>query len=134
MTYNMFHTQSATEIRLAEMYYRLAEVKFRKGDKEGAAELLDAVRERNFDADDWAEQSYVNNTDRLTEDEFIDELGREFLGERHRRTDLIRWNRFGNEWWDKPADAKDKSVYPIPSRALNANPLLKPNQGNTTTN
>lgn len=134
MTHNMFHSNSATEIRLAEMYYRLAEVKFRNGDVSGAAELLDQVRERNFAAADWSEQSYVQNIDRLTEDEFVDELSREFLGERHRRTDLIRWNRFGNAWWDKAADATDKSIYPIPDRALNANPLLVPNQANTSTN
>lgn len=134
MTHNMFQNNSATEIRLAEMYYVVAEAKYRNGDKQGAAELLDAVRERNFTEDAWAQNSYVNNIDRLTDDEFVDELGREFIGERHRRTDLIRWNRFGNEWWDKTADASDKTIFPIPSRALNANPLLVPNQGNTSTN
>ena len=61
----------------------------------------------------------------LTEDEFVNELSREFLGERHRRTDLIRWNKYGNEWWDKPLDKRDNKVFPIPARALNSNPLLK---------
>jgi len=134
MTYDLFQTNSATEIRLAEMYYALAECKYRDGDKQGAAELLDAVRERNFPDEMWAEESYANNIEKLDDDEFVDELGREFIGERHRRTDLIRWNRFGNEWWDKTADSQDKTVYPIPSRALNANPLLEPNQGNMQAN
>lgn len=134
LTKNLFQTNSATEIRLAEMYYALAECKFRSNDKAGAAELMDAVRERNFSADMWAEQSYAANLDKLTEDEFVDDLGREFLGERHRRTDLVRWERYGQEWWDKPTDSSDKTVFPIPTRALNANPLLVPNQGNTQTN
>lgn len=134
LRYGLFQTNSATEIRLAEMYYALAECKYRAKDVSGAAALLDAVRERNFPAESWAQESYVNNTSRLTDDEFVDELGREFIGERHRRTDLIRWNRFGNEWWDKTTDSQDKTVFPIPTRALNANPLLKPNQGNTQTN
>jgi starch-binding outer membrane protein, SusD/RagB family len=130
MSQNLFQFNAAPEIRLAEIYYSLAECKYRAGDKAGAAVLLDAVRERNFDADDWDTESYQADLDRLTDDEFVDELGREFLGERHRRTDLIRWNRFGAEWWDKPADGADKSIFPIPNQAINANPLLKPNGAN----
>lgn len=124
---NLFMFNSAPEIRIAEMYYSLAECKYRAGDKAGAAILLDAVRIRNFSAVDWAAQSYVNGAVELTDDEFIADLGREFLGERHRRTDLVRWKRFGDEWWAKPKDTEDKSVFPIPSRALNANPKLVPN-------
>lgn len=123
----LFQFNSAPEIRLAEIYYSLAECKYRAGDKAGAATLLDAVRGRNFAADKWAANSYELNPDKLTDDEFVNDLGREFIGERHRRSDLVRWNRFGEEWWDKPKDAKDRTVFPVPARALNANPLLKPN-------
>lgn len=127
MSQNLFQFNSAPEIRLAEIYYALAEVKYRAGDKAGAARLLDAVRKRNFPENVWAQHSYESNLSRLTDSEFVDELGREFLGERHRRTDLVRWNRFDDAWWDKAADAEDRSVFPIPSRAINANPLLQPN-------
>ncbi|WP_221408990.1 RagB/SusD family nutrient uptake outer membrane protein [Ohtaekwangia koreensis] len=130
MSQNLFQFNAAPEIRLAEIYYSLAECKYRAGDKAGAAVLLDAVRERNFKAEDWDDQSYEADLSKLTDDEFVDELGREFLGERHRRTDLIRWNKFGSEWWDKPADAADKTIFPIPNQAINANPLLKPNGAN----
>lgn len=130
LSQNRFHTNSATEIRLAEVYYALAECRYREGDVPGAAELLDAVRKRNFPEDTWPQHSYTANPASLTEDEFVDELSREFLGERHRRTDLIRWGRFGDAWWDKAADGKDMTVFPIPSRALNANPLLEGNQAN----
>ena len=122
-----FQANSAPEIRLAEIYYSLAECKYRSGDKSGAATLIDAVKKRNFSAVDWPSQSYVTNLSKLTDIEFVNDLGREFLAERHRRTDLIRWNMFGNEWWDKPKDTKDKTVFPIPPRAIDANPLLKPN-------
>ncbi len=121
----LFMNNWVAEIRLAEMYYIVAECLFRENDKLGAAKMLDAVRKRNFPADKWAAQSYEQNLAKLTEDEFVNELGREFLGERHRRTDLIRWKRFGEEWWDKPQDTKDNTVFPIPERALNANKLLK---------
>ncbi|MDQ4139023.1 MAG: RagB/SusD family nutrient uptake outer membrane protein, partial [Bacteroidota bacterium] len=127
MTQGLFQFNSAPEIRLAEIYYALAECKYRAGDKAAAAALLDQVRMRNFPTEKWQANSYVSNLSKLTDDEFVDELGREFLGERHRRTDLVRWNRFGQEWWDKPRDTKDLSVFPIPARALNANPLLKSN-------
>lgn len=130
LTHNLFHFNSAPEIRLAEIYYALAECKYRGGDAPAAAALLDAVRKRNYPDDVWPSVSYVAHPDMLTDDEFVDELGREFLGERHRRTDLVRWGRFGNEWWDKPVDASDRSVFPIPNRALNANPLLQPNPAN----
>lgn len=127
MSENLFQYNSAPEIRLAEIYYSLAECKYRAGDKAGAAQLLDAVRKRNFPESAWAALSYESNPDVLTDVEFVQELGREFLGERHRRTDLVRWGMFGNEWWDKPQDAKDRSVFPIPYNALTSNPLLKPN-------
>lgn len=130
MSQNLFQFNAAPEIRLAEIYYSLAECKYRAGDKAGAAVLLDAVRERNFKAEDWDDQSYEADLSKLTDDEFVDELGREFLGERHRRTDLIRWNKFGSEWWDKAVDAADKTIFPIPNQAINANPLLKPNGAN----
>ena len=127
MSLGLFQFNSATEIRLAEIYYSLAECKYRAGDKAAAAVLLDAVRVRNFPTDQWAAHSYEANPGMLTDDEFVDELGREFLAERHRRTDLVRWGRFGEEWWDKTEDEQDLTVFPIPSRALNANPMLVPN-------
>lgn len=131
LSQGLFYSNSAPEIRLAEIYYALAECKYRAGDVTTAAQLLDAVRERNFTVEAWPANSYVSNPGMLTDDEFVDVLGREFLGERHRRTDLIRWNRFGNEWWDKPADARDMSVFPIPNRAINANPKLEQNEENS---
>ncbi len=123
----MFMSNSIAEVRLAEVYYSLAEAKYRKGDKTTAAKLLDAVRKRNYPADAWAKYSYEANPAKLTDQEFIDEWGREFLGEHRRRTDLIRWGRFGDAWWDKEQDKTDKeyTIFPIPSRILNSNPMLE---------
>lgn len=121
----MWHSQSAPEIRLAEVYYSLAELYFKEGNVAKAAELLDQVRIRNYTAEDWSKFSYVSNPAKLTEGEFIDEWGREFLGERRRRTDLIRWGRFGDVWWDKGQDARDNTILPIPRRQLDTNPMLK---------
>jgi hypothetical protein len=119
--------QSVAEIRLGEVYYSLAECKYRAGDKAGAAKLLDAVRKRNYPDGEWSKYSYEQNLSKLDDQEFVVEWGREFLGEHRRRTDLIRWGRFGEAWWNKPQDKNDKDyeIFPIPSRILNSNPLLK---------
>lgn len=124
----MFKSQSAPEIRLSEIYYMLAEIVYRAGDKSKAAELLDVVRKRNYPAAEWSKYSYVANPAKLTDQEFVDEWGREFIGEHRRRMDLIRWGRFTtSEWWDKKPDPNDKDyeVFPIPKRQLDTNQLLK---------
>ncbi|MDR2119624.1 MAG: RagB/SusD family nutrient uptake outer membrane protein [Tannerella sp.] len=125
--HGLFMSNSIAEVRLAEIYYSLAECKYRAGDKAAAAKLLDAVRVRNYPPEEWPAYSYEQHPERLTDQEFIDEWGREFLGEHRRRTDLIRWGRFSEAWWDKEADKTDKDyeIFPIPSRILNSNPLLK---------
>lgn len=127
LTGDKYFNNSIAEIRLAEIKYTLAECKYKAGDKLAAAKLLDEVRKRNFAAGDWSKHSYEANLAKLTDQEFIDEWGREFLGERRRRIDLIRWGRFGEAWWDKDQDKTDKDyeVFPIPYKSLHANPLLK---------
>ncbi|MDR1938976.1 MAG: RagB/SusD family nutrient uptake outer membrane protein [Tannerellaceae bacterium] len=126
-SHGLFMSNSIPEIRLAEIYYSLAECKYRAGDKTAAAKLLDDVRSRNYPAAIWPAHSYELHPELLTDQEFIDEWGREFLGEHRRRTDLIRWGRFSEAWWDKSVDKTDKDyeIFPIPSRILNSNPLLK---------
>jgi hypothetical protein len=126
-SHGLFFNNAMPEVRLAEMYYSLAECKYRAGDKAGAAKLLDAVRKRNYPSEEWSKYSYEQNLSKLDDQEFVIEWGREFLGEHRRRTDLIRWGRYGEAWWNKPQDKNDKDyeIFPIPSRILNSNPLLK---------
>ena len=123
----LFRSQSTPEMRLSEIYYSLAECYYREGNKGKAAELLDYVRVRNYPAEEWPKYSYVANPGKLTDAELLDEWGREFIGERRRRIDLIRWNKFHEEWWNKEKDATDKeySYFPIPQKQLNASPILK---------
>jgi starch-binding outer membrane protein, SusD/RagB family len=65
----------------------------------------------------------------LTNEEFLDELGREFAWEGHRRQDMIRFGVFESSWWNKPpTDATDK-LFPIPETALSSNFNLKQNPG-----
>lgn len=122
---DLFFDNAIPEVRLAEIYYSLAECKYRAGDRAGAAKLLDAVRKRYYTDEQWPSLSYEQNPQKLTDDEFVDEWGREFLAERRRRTDLVRWGLFSTaSWWEKQPDATNMDVFPIPYSALNANPLL----------
>lgn len=119
-------------VRLAEVYYMLAECKFRAGDKEGAGKLLNAVRKRNYPVARHAEYLYKpEGPIELTEAELLDEWGREFLGEGRRRTDLIRFGKFNSgTWWDKEPDKDNHTeIYPIYRAILGANPDLKQNPG-----
>ncbi|GAB3307775.1 RagB/SusD family nutrient uptake outer membrane protein [Hymenobacter tenuis] len=117
------------EVRLAEIYYSLAECKFRAGDKARAAELLNTVRRRYFPA--GSPSLYEASGSTLTEQELLDEWGREFVAEGRRRIDLIRFDKFNTGmWWDKQPDADDHTkIYPIGFNVLNVSPQLKQNPG-----
>ncbi len=117
------------EVRLAEIYYSLAECKYRANDKAGAAVLLNAVRSRNYPA--GSPSLYKTDGSQLTDQEMLDEWGREFLFEGRRRTDLIRWGVFNTgTWWDKQPDADaHTSIFPIGQNVLNSSTQLKQNPG-----
>ncbi len=114
-------------VRLAEVYYMLAECKLRAGDKKAAADLVNKVRIRNFETRD-GNPCTEENMDMYR---MADEWMIEFLGEGRRRTDLVRMGFFVTEdWWDhKASNDKNLNRYPIPHNALSANPLLKQNPG-----
>jgi hypothetical protein len=122
-------TSAYAEIRLSEIYYTLAECKYRAGDKASAAILLNAVRQRNYPA--GSPSLYKVDGSQLNDQEMLDEWGREFLGENRRRTDLIRWGVFNTgTWWDKKPDADDHTaIFPIGNEIMNVNRHFKQNPG-----
>lgn len=122
-------TSAYAEIRLSEVYYTLAECRYRAGDKAGAATYLNQVRQRNYPV--GSPSLYAAGGTELTDQEILDEWGREFIGENRRRTDLIRWDVFNKgTWWDKKPDADGHTqIFPIGRDILNANPKLKQNPG-----
>lgn len=117
------------EIRLAEIYYTLAECKFRAGERGEASRLLNQVRKRYYPA--GSPSLYDESGSELTEQELLDEWGREFLAEGRRRTDLIRFDKFTKgTWWDKTPDTEEHlKIFPIGQEVLNVNPKLKQNPG-----
>ncbi len=56
----------------------------------------------------------------LTADTFLAERGREMFMEVTRRSDLIRFGKYNGTWWEKPASAATKNVFPIPQEQIDA--------------
>ena len=115
-------------IRLAEIYYMLAEIKMREGDTETAAQLINTVRARYFEGGIDPDPVTAANLDKYR---MLDEWQVEFLAEGRRRTDLIRWNAYVTEdWWDHEATNNEHiKRFPIHYSILSANNLLEQNPG-----
>ncbi|SHE30966.1 RagB/SusD family nutrient uptake outer membrane protein [Dysgonomonas macrotermitis] len=119
--------------RLADAYLMYAEAVLRGGQggtKEKALELIKELRDR-------AGIPTISNSE-LTLDFILDERSRELYWEGHRRTDLIRFNKFTKNYnwpwkngiYNGVANIDDKyKIYPIPSTELSANLSLKQNPG-----
>jgi hypothetical protein len=115
--------------RLADIMFMKAESLMRKNGgtaTQEAVRLINEVRARSFDADD-PDAKYTTTT--LTMDELLDERGREFAYEMHRREDMIRFDKFNEAWWEKNASEEYRKLYPIPFEVITANPELKQNTG-----
>ncbi len=125
-----FSESDYVEMRLAEIVYALAECKLRLGKASEAGKLLNSVRSRNYTDFNSSIAYQPEGTVVLDEAELLDEWGREFIFESRRRTDLIRFGRFQEAWWDKPADKDDHyEIYPLSQSVLQQNLYLKQNPG-----
>ena len=124
----LYGTCCVPHMRLSEVYYTLAECKLRKGDKQGAADLINKVRKRYFAGGNDPNPATAANMDQWR---MLDEWLIEFLGEGRRRTDLIRWGVFHTEkWWDhEPTNDKNVCRMPLGSSVIGSNNLLKQNPG-----
>ena len=129
-----YYSTAAPIYTLSEAYFALAECKYRSGDKGGAADLINAVRKRNFAG--GVDPDPVTSAN-LDDYRFLDEYMIEFLWEGRRRPDLIRWGKYHTEsWWDHVPSALDQTPdpnnygkpmsfrYPVPQAALAGNPKL----------
>ena len=66
----------------------------------------------------------------LDANEFLKERGREMFQEGVRRTDLIRFGKYNDAWWEKPVSQAFRNLFPIPQDAINASAgTLKQNPG-----
>jgi len=105
--------------RYADVLLMKAEAAWRQGKTAEALAAVNMVRQR---AD-------VPALTQLTPEVLLAERGRELFAEGHRRTDLIRFGRFNAPWWEKPASAPFRNLFPIPQNQLLSNPNLTQNPG-----
>ena len=106
--------------RLGEMYLIKAEALWRQNSAStDALSLVNQIRVR----------SKAIPLNALTADAMINEFAREMFAEGTRRSDLIRHGRFNQAWWEKPASATTKNLFPIPLGQIQANPDLVQNEG-----
>lgn len=98
--------------RISDFYLMKAETEIRQG--RNGDQWINPIRER-------AGVSTWTNT---TLDQLLAERGRELWLEGHRRQDQIRYGKFGNSWWEKPASDQSRRTFPIPKWAIDANPNL----------
>jgi hypothetical protein len=91
-----------------------------------AVALVNQVRSRSFTN---GAPGSVYTTSTLTLNELLNERGREFSYEMHRREDMIRFGHFNDAWWEKQATDAHYELYPIPYNAITANSKLTQNPG-----
>ncbi len=108
-------------VRLGQVYMMRAEAIARQaGDWTAAEPDVNVIRAR-------AKVAEYNGT--LTGDEFLAELGREMFVETTRRTDLIRFGKYNDAWWEKDASEPFRNIFPIPLEQINAGAGLTQNPG-----
>jgi len=100
-----------TILRLGELYLIRAEAMARaNSDWSLALDDVNTVRAR----------AGVSAWSSITPEMFLAERGREMFQESSRRTDLIRFGKYDDAWWEKPVSEDYKSVFPIPFEQIQA--------------
>jgi len=116
-------------VRLADVYLMRAEAKLRKSnDVAGALADVNKVRtSRTANKPAGSALSTINL------DLLLRERGFELYWEMHRRTDLIRFNKYESGWTEMSSKDKNKRIFPIPQTAIdgasNLPGYLKQNPG-----
>ncbi len=100
--------------RYADVLLMKAECAVRNGGPGAGDQWIQEVRDR----------ASAGPTSGFGLDEILAERGRELFCEGHRRQDLIRFGKFGKSWWEKPASGAERTTFPIPQWAIDANPNL----------
>ena len=122
--------------RLSDAFLMYAEAVLRGGtggDRATALGYINQIQERAY----GNASNNLSDAD-MTLDFILDERARELYWEAHRRTDLIRFNKFtgGDYVWTWKGKVKEgtstpayRNLYPIPTNDMTANPNLVQNDG-----
>jgi len=108
--------------RISEIYLARAEAKLRNGDAPGALTDINYIRSRRS-----AAGKTLPLLTSVTLEDILNERGYELYWEGYRRQDLVRFGRFGDAWYEKPAADESKALFYIPTSALDTNDNLHQN-------
>ena len=97
-------------IRLGDILLIRAEAKLRSNDTPGALADVNELRSARG-------ASLLTSIDL---DQLYNERGFELYWEMHRRTDMIRFGKFGDTWTSKTSDDVNRRLFPIPQSAIDA--------------
>ncbi|MDC1234623.1 RagB/SusD family nutrient uptake outer membrane protein [Flavobacteriaceae bacterium] len=108
-------------VRLGDVYLMRAEAKARAaGDWSRALADVNTIRAR----------AGVSAVGSMNANSFLAERGREMFMEASRRTDLIRFGKWNEAWWEKTNSDAFRILMPIPANAIqNSNGALTQNPG-----
>ncbi len=125
--------------RLADVYLMYAEAVLRGGQGGSITDAVGYINELRERAYNGSSEGNITQS-QLTLPFIIDERARELVWEGHRRTDLIRFDRFtgSNYVWPWKGGVKEgtgvedfRTLFPLPNTDLTANPNLEQNDGYT---
>ena len=127
--------------RLADVYLMYAEAVLRGGQggtQDQALAYVNLLRDRAYKNPAGGTDGHITLADLTAPNFLLDERGRELYWEGTRRSDLVRFGRYtgGSYLWpwkggtaDGQAIADTRSIYPLPSTDIVANPSLTQNPG-----
>jgi hypothetical protein len=119
--------------RFADALLMRAEALHNLGDDANAVKDINVIRERAY-----GDNSGNISVGQLTDQFILDERGREFYYEGHRRTDLVRFGKFtdGDYVWVWKGGTyagsntpSHMNIFPIPGDEVSSNPNIKQNDG-----
>lgn len=111
-------------LRISDIYLVRAEARLRNGDEPGALEDINHLRSKRS-----ADGETLPALTSLTLDDILNERGYELYWEGHRRQDLIRFGQFTAAYQEKPVTDASKSLFPLPTSAVDVNENLSQNPG-----
>ncbi len=125
-------TKDFPMMRYAEVYLLRAEARFRQGNKEGAADDINVLRDRAFkDYRELHPQAGKVTKDQINIDFILDERIREMVGEENRRFTLMRTGELANRVnmivtkWPETAESKQLTGFNAAKHTLLPIPLTE---------
>jgi hypothetical protein len=111
-------------LRISDIYLVRAEARLRNGDATGALADVNFIRSRRSPSGKKLPLLTI-----VTLDDILNERGYELYWEGFRRQDLIRFGKFQDSVQGKPPTDIKKSIFPLPTSAIDVNENLKQNPG-----